>query len=167
VAAALATDPRGVETATADLAEALTASVDALEARVAAGEAVDSALAGLDAAAALFRTHALALAADPTRLAHTSRLCLAARSLAAKRPSGEWGPRFERAWAETREATRRANARVGLGALGLWGVEDEGARGREGEAQPRGVEIEIEIGPGKRWDAAAENAYVEPIPPPR
>ena len=167
VAAALATDPRGVETATADLAEALTASVDALEARVAAGEAVDSALAGLDAAAALFRTHALALAADPTRLAHTSRLCLAARSLAAKRPSGEWGPRFERAWAETREATRRANARVGLGALGLWGVEDEGARAREGEAQPRGVEIEIEIGPGKRWDAAAENAYVEPIPPPR
>ena len=167
VAAALATDPRGVETATADLAEALTASVDALEARVAAGEAVDSALAGLDAAAALFRTHALALAADPTRLAHTSRLCLAARSLAAKRPSGEWGPRFERAWAETREATRRANARVGLGALGLWGVEDEGARAREGEAQPRGVEIEIEVGPGKRWDAAAENAYVEPIPPPR
>jgi hypothetical protein len=167
VAAALATDPRGVETATADLAEALTASVDALEARVAAGEAVDSALAGLDAAAALFRTHALALAADPTRLAHTSRLCLAARSLAAKRPSGEWGPRFERAWAETREATRRANARVGLGALGLWGVEDEGARAREGEAQPRGVEIEIEIGPGKRWDAAAENAYVEPISTPR
>ena len=87
--------------------------------------------------------------------------------VAAKRPSGEWGPRFERAWAEAREATRRANAMVGLGALGLWGVEDEGARAGEGEAQPRGVEIEIEIGPGKRWDAAAENAYVEPIPPPR